>query len=123
MDFGIILKMLIMACGVYMIYWAVQMKTTHQIPQMLVGKGFPTDRAKDPEGFMKATFPLTMGMGIILLAVGLTGALEVFGAYPIVDTILTLLMLAALVFYGMFLLKAQKRYLIGLDDNSKARLA
>ena len=74
-----------------MIYWAVQMKTTHQIPQMLVGKGFPTDRAKDPEGFMKATFPLTMGMGIILLAVGLTGALEVFGAYPIVDTILTLL--------------------------------
>ena len=119
MDFGIILKMLIMACGVYMIYWAVQMKTTHQIPQMLVGKGFPTDRAKDPEGFMKATFPLTMGMGIILLAVGLTGALEVFGAYPIVDTILTLLMLAALVFYGMFLLKAQKRYLIGLDDNNK----
>ena len=88
-----------------MIYWAVQMKTTHQIPQMLVGKGFPTDRAKDPEGFMKATFPLTMGMGIILLA--------------IVDTILTLLMLAALVFYGMFLLKAQKRYLIGLDDNNK----
>ena len=119
MDFGIILKMLIMACGVYMIYWAVQMKTTHQIPQMLVGKGFPTDRAKDPEGFMKATFPLTMGMGIILLAVGLTGALGVFGAYPIVDTILTLLMLAALVFYGMFLLKAQKRYLIGLDDNNK----
>ena len=36
-----------------------------------------------------------------------------------VDTILTLLMLAALVFYGMFLLKAQKRYLIGLDDNNK----
>lgn len=44
MDFGIILKMLIMACGVYMIYWAVQMKTTHQIPQMLVGKGsLPTE--------------------------------------------------------------------------------
>ena len=83
MDFGIILKMLIMACGVYMIYWAVQMKTTHQIPQMLVGKGFPTDRAKDPEGFMKVTFPLTMGMGIILLAVGVMGALEVFvGYYP-----------------------------------------
>ena len=119
MDFGIILKMLIMACGVYMIYWAVQMKTTHQIPQMLVGKGFPTDRAKDPEGFMKATFPLTMGMGIILLAVGLTGALEVFGAYPIVDTILTLLMLAALVFYGMFLLKAQKLSLIHISEPTR----
>jgi len=119
MDFGIILKLLIMACGIYMIYWAVQMKTTHQIPQMLVGKGFPTDRAKDPEGFMKVTFPLTMGMGIILLAVGVMGALEVFVAYPIVDTILTLIMLVALMLYGMFLLKAQKRYLIGLDDNNK----
>ena len=116
MDFGIILKLLIMACGIYMIYWAVQMKTTHKIPQMLVGKGFPTDRAKDPEGFMKVTFPLTMGMGIILLAVGVMGA---FVAYPIVDTILTLIMLVALMLYGMFLLKAQKRYLIGLDDNNK----
>ena len=119
MDFGIILKSLIMACGIYMIYWAVQMKTTHKIPQMLVGKDFPTDRAKDPEGFMKVTFPLTMGMGIILLAVGVMGALEVFVAYPIVDTILTLIMLVALMLYGMFLLKAQKRYLIGLDDNNK----
>ena len=63
MDFGIILKMLIMACGVYMIYWAVQMKTTHQIPQMLVGKGFPTDRAKDPEGFMKSDISTYHGNG------------------------------------------------------------
>ena len=68
---------------------------------------------------MKVTFPLTMGMGIILLAVGVMGALEVFVAYPIVDTILTLIMLVALMLYGMFLLKAQKRYLIGLDDNNK----
>lgn len=119
MDFGIILKMLIMACGVYMIYWAVQMISTHKIPQMLVGKGFPTDRAKDPEGFIKVTFPLTMGMGIILLAVGLTGALEIFIEYPIVDTLLTLVMLIALVLYGMILLRAQKRYLIGLDENNK----
>ncbi len=119
MDFGIILKILIMACGIYMIYWSVQMKSTHKIPQMLVGKGFPTDRAKDPEGFMKVTFPLTMGMGIILFAVGLTGALELFIQYPLVDTLLTVLMLAALVIYGMLLLKAQKKYLIGLDDNNK----
>ena len=119
MDFGIILKILIMACGIYMIYWSVQMKSTHKIPQMLVVKGFPTDRAKDPEGFMKVTFPLTMGMGIILFAVGLTGALELFIQYPFVDTLLTVLMLAALVIYGMLLLKAQKKYLIGLDDNNK----
>lgn len=119
MDFDIILKILIIACGIYMIYWSVQMISTHKIPQMLVGKGFPTDRAKDPDGFIKATFPLTMGMGIILFVVGLIGALELFVQYPIVDTLLTLFMLIALAIYGMLLLKAQKRYLIGLDDNNK----
>ena len=41
MNFGMILDLLIMACGVYMVYWAVQMKSTNKIPEMLVGKGFP----------------------------------------------------------------------------------
>lgn len=119
MDFNMILKLLIMACGVYMIYWAMQMKTTHKIPEMLVGKGFPINRAKDPEGFMKNTFPFTMGTGIILFAAGLVGALEIFVLYPWVDTVITLVILVVLVIYGIFLLKAQKKYLIGVVDNDK----
>ena len=42
MNFGMILDLLIMACGVYMVYWAVQMKSTNKIPeitdQVLSGK-------------------------------------------------------------------------------------
>ena len=53
MSFGMILDLLIMACGVYMIYWAVQMRSSNKIPAMLVGKGFPIDRAKDPDGFIR----------------------------------------------------------------------
>ena len=37
MSFGMILDLLIMACGVYMVYWAVQMRSTNEIPAMLVG--------------------------------------------------------------------------------------
>lgn len=121
MDFNMILKLLIMACGVYMIYWAMQMKTTHKIPEMLVGKGFPIDRAKNPEGFMKNTFPFTIGTGIVLFAAGLAGALEIFILYPWVDTVIMLVVILVLVLYGIFLMKAQKKYLIGIEANGKKK--
>lgn len=121
MDFNMILKLLIMACGVYMIYWAMQMKTTHKIPEMLVGKGFPINRAKDSEGFMKNTFPFTIGTGIMLFAAGLVGALEIFILYPWVDTVIMLVVILVLVLYGIFLMKAQKKYLIGIEANGKKK--
>ena len=114
-----VLKLLIMACGVYMIYWAMQMKTTHKIPEMLVGKGFPIDRAEDPEGFVKNTFPFTMGTGIMLLVAGLVGALEIFILYPMADTVITLVILIVLILYGMFLMKAQRKYLVGIEEKPK----
>ncbi len=89
MSFGMILDLLIMACGVYMVYWAVQMRSTNEIPAMLVGKGFPVSRAKDPEGFIRYTFPFTFATGAILFA-------------------------AVLIGYGMMLMKAQKKYLVGI---------
>lgn len=121
MDLSMILKLLIMACGVYMMYWAMQMKTTHKIPEMLVGKGFPLSRAVDPEGFMKKTFPFTLVTGILLFIIGIIGALEVLVLYPIIDTLLMVVLLVELAFYGMFLLKAQKKYLIGVEDEKKEK--
>ena len=32
MSFGMILDLLIVACGMYIVYWAVQMKSTDKIP-------------------------------------------------------------------------------------------
>jgi hypothetical protein len=115
MSFGMIMDVLIMACGVYMVYWAVQMKKEHKIPEMLVGKGFKIERAKDPEGFIKFTFPYTFGTGIILFAAGLIEALEVI-AYtnPYLNTIISLLLVVIIILYGVVLMKAQKIYLVGL---------
>lgn len=114
MSFGMILDLLIMACGVYIIYWAVQMKTSNKIPAMLVGKGFPINRAKDPDGFIKFTFPFTLATGIVLFAAGLTGALELFAARPLAETLMRLVLVIVIVVYGMMLMKAQKKYLVGV---------
>ena len=119
MDFGMVLDILIVACGIYMIYWAIQMKQTHKIPEMLVGKGFPISRAKDAEGFMKATFPFTFGTGVLLFVAGMLGALELFISYPVVDTLISLVVGVVIIIYGAFLMKAQRKYLVGLEDDSR----
>ena len=109
-----ILDLLIMACGVYMVYWAVQMKSSNKIPAMLVGKGFPVNRAKDPEGFIKFTFPFTFGTGIVLFSAGLIGALEIFVLIPWIDIGLRIVVMAIVMGYGAILMKAQRKYLVGL---------
>lgn len=113
MSFGMILDLLIMACGIYMIYWAVQMKSTNKIPAMLVGKGFPISRAKDPDGFIRFTFPLTFATGVVLLTTGLAGALEIFVTYPLAETLMRIILIVVIVVYGMMLMKAQRKYLVG----------
>ena len=114
MSFGMILDLLIMACGVYMIYWAVQMRSSNKIPVMLVGKGFPIDRAKDPDGFIRFTFPFTFSTGVVLFALGLVGALGLFITYPLAETLMRIVLVAVIVIYGMILMKAQKKYLVGI---------
>lgn len=113
MSFGMIFDLLIMACGIYMVYWAVQMKSTNKIPPMLVGKGFPINRAKDPEGFIKFTFPLTFATGVVLFATGLVGALGIFVTYPLAETLMRIVLIVVIIAYGMMLLKAQRKYLVG----------
>ncbi len=113
MSFDMILNILIMACGVYMLYWAVQMKSNRKIPEMLVGKNFPIERAHDPEGFIRATFPMTFMTGMLLLAAGAIGALELLAAYPVADVLINLAEVAAIMVYGILLMKAQRKYLVG----------
>lgn len=96
-----------------MLYWAIQMKRNKKIPEMLVGKNFPIERARDPEGFIKTTFPLTFATGVMLLAAGAIGALELLAVYPIADTIINLAEVVIIMVYGMLLMRAQRKYLVG----------
>lgn len=112
--------LLIMACGVYMAYWALQMKREHKIPEMLVGKNFKLERAKDPDGFIKYTFPYTLGTGVILFAAGFILSLGLFTeTFPLFDTLISLGLVVLIILYGVVLMKAQKWYLVGLKDGKK----
>ncbi|MDE6985318.1 MAG: hypothetical protein K2O99_12430 [Lachnospiraceae bacterium] len=115
MSFGMILDLIIMACGIYVIYWAVQMGSTNKIPAMLVGRSFPISRAKDPDGFIRFTFPRTLAVGIVLLVSGLVGALGLFVTYPLAETAMRLALVAVMIGYGMVLMKAQRKYLAGIE--------
>jgi hypothetical protein len=112
--------LLIMACGVYMVYWAVQMKKERKIPEMLVGKSFKLERAKDPEGFIDYTFPYTFGTGVILFAAGFVLSLGIFSdTYPIIDTLISFALVVIIILYGVLLMNAQKKYLVGLKNDKK----
>lgn len=121
MSFGMMMDILITACGVYIIYWAMQMIQSKKIPEMLIGKGFPISRAKDPEGFIKATFPMTLVLGILLFVAGIIGALEIFALYPYVDTLISIFLVIVIILYGVFLMKAQRKYLVGIENKNKKR--
>jgi hypothetical protein len=109
-----------MACGAYMIYWAVQMKKERKIPEMLVGKNFKIERAKDPEGFINYTFPFTFGTGIILFVAGCILSLDLFSTtIPIVGTLISLVLVIIIILYGVVLMNAQKKYLVGLNKKNK----
>ncbi len=121
MEIGIIMNMMLMACGIYMLYWSVQMKRTQQIPEMMVGKKFPLSRAKDPAGFIKASFPVTWATGAIIFAIGLLEALEVLALLPVLNVSLSLIVVIVVIAYGMILLRLQKKYLLGVVDDKKKK--
>lgn len=114
MGFGLILDLLIMACGAIMVYRAVRMRSTEQLPAMLVGMGFPIERAKDPKRFIRFTFPVTLATGVVLFAVGLAGVLGLFIRYPLAETLMRIVLVLVIVGYGMVLMKAQKEFLAGI---------
>lgn len=119
MDLGMTMQVIIMACGVYMIYWAVQMKTSKKIPQMLVGKGFKLEKAKNPDGFIKSTFPFTFATGVIIFLGGACNAIELFAMYPVIDYLISLVIVIVIIAYGAFLSKAQKKYLLDIKIKEK----
>ena len=113
MSFGMILDFVIMICGVYVIYETVQMKTGSKIPEMLTGKGFLMEQAKDPAGFIHFILPYTLGTGIALLVSGLFGMFEILETCPPAETVMRVALVVVIVVYGMVLMYAQKKYLAG----------
>jgi len=112
-NFGTVLDIVIMICGVYVIYGTVQMRTGSKIPEMFAGDGISADQAKAPADFKRFISPYAFGTGIALLLSGLFGAFEVLAGYPLAETAMRVALAAVIVVYSMVLMYAQKKYLVG----------
>lgn len=106
-----LINIIVIACGVYMVYAAITMKTTGVVPSNLVGKNVDLANAKDIPGFVKKMFPVTLIVGVLTLLCGIGTALGIFGDNGYVQTIISLVFVVIVLVYGKILLDAQKKYL------------
>ncbi len=73
------IDVLVVACGAYVIYLCVQMKQTGVLKEnMLLPKGLPVKRCKDPAGYIKAIAMKQLMLGVLAIICGLIGLLQDF---------------------------------------------
>ena len=111
MDF--VLDLFIALCGAYMIYAAVKMKQTGEIPEgIMVRKGADLSRAKDIPGFIGYMYGKTVVVGICTIICGIVGLVnDTYGGLGMVQLVMTLVFFTAVVIFGIVAAKAQKKYL------------
>lgn len=112
-DFTMYLDMIIVACGVYLIYGAVILKTRGEItPNIMLPKNVTPEQVKDKEGFKNAICLKLFVLGIATVIVGLVIVInDVFLQMMIINAIAYGVFAAALLWYGFALKKAHKEYL------------
>lgn len=107
-----LINIIIIACGAYMVYGAISMKTSGTVPSNLVGKNVNLAVARDIPGFIKKMFPITLVVGVLTLLCGVLTAIGIFGDNGYVQTIISLVFVVIVLGYGKILVDAQKKYLM-----------
>ncbi|MBO5070201.1 MAG: hypothetical protein J6C37_07555 [Roseburia sp.] len=111
MDF--VLDLFIALCGAYLIYAAVNMKRTGEIPAgVMIRKGVDLSGAKDIPGFISYMYGKTVVVGICTIVCGVVGLVnDTYGGLGMVQLVMTFLFFAAVVIFGIVATRAQKKYL------------
>ena len=78
-----IFDIVVLACGVYLIWAAITMKRNRTIPGIMLSKGAEISKTADTEGFLNYMFYPTLMMGIIGSISGLLGVAIVITSYSI----------------------------------------
>ncbi|MBQ2116627.1 MAG: hypothetical protein II193_08600 [Lachnospiraceae bacterium] len=119
MNFSIVLRIVLISYGAYLVYNAIQMKSTNQIPQLLMGKGFEVSSAKDPAGFIKKMFPQTMVAGILIFSLSIFDMYANLAKKAVFDVAVILIIGVVIIVYSILLVNAQKKYLAGYFKDSR----
>ena len=107
-----IFDIVVLACGVYLIWAAITMKRNRTIPGIMLSKGAEISKTADTEGFLNYMFCPTLMMGIIGSISGLLGVAMIY--YPqigMIQFIVLIITFIMLIVYGHMNIKAQKKFL------------
>lgn len=111
MGYESFMDVVIMACGVYLIYGGMTMKITKTIPPMLLGKNIDIKKAKDVPGYIARMFVPTLVVGVLTILCGIVGIAGLLKAYTWGQSVMTFAFLAFIIVYGIWLVKMQREYL------------
>lgn len=100
---------LIVLCGIYIIYTVVKMKRYGKInPSVLLGKSVTENMIKDKEGFINYMYPKAMALGVVTVICGVIDYL--FSSYTIVGFVIMVTFLVILAIYCHFTNQAKKKF-------------
>ncbi len=107
------MDIIIIFCGAYLIYAAVQMKRTGEITSSaLIGKGYDPKKAKDPKGYIEYMYMKSIIMGVLVM---ISGALDymndVYWNISYFSVGMCCVFLVVIIIYGKISMDAQKKYL------------
>ena len=107
-----IFYVIVLGCGVYLIWAENKKKKSRIIPGIMLSKGVEVPKNADKEGFLEAMFLPTLLMGIVGSVSGILGVTMMY--YPQIGTIqfvVLILTFIMLIVYGYLNIKAQKKHL------------
>lgn len=106
------MDLLIVFCGIYLIYISVQMKRTGEISSALLGKGYDPKKAKDPKGYIDYMYPKSIVMGLaVMLSGGLNYLNDRYWDIPNLNLIVCAVFFVLIVIFTKIMMDAQKKYL------------
>ena len=103
----LLLDSLLTFVGVYLIYSAVKMKRTGEVPQGIIVR-----KDADLPGFISYTYGKIVIIGVCAcICGGISIVNDMYGGLTMVQLILAFAFFILLIIFGVFMAKAQKKYL------------
>lgn len=109
-----LVDMVVVACGVYVIFLCLEMKLTGKLKQnMLMPKGLDVKRCRDVEGYIRTIVMKQLLLGVFAIGCGILGLLQDFGVGPVNSAVYLSSILAFAVYavwYSFYMKKVVRKF-------------
>lgn len=100
--------------AVTLIYNAIKMKSSREIPKMVVSARIDLEKAIDKEGFIDYMFPRLIFLGVAIFVFSVFALLSGYlGLNAYISFISDMAFFVIIIVFGVITVKAQDKYLLG----------